>query len=158
MRRLGRVTALILGAAILTAGCRKEPLRPDAIAPGRVTTVRTQSVRTQTERRIEHLYPAETRAGVPFNIQPNGNSAISVVGAGLLRTDAIYWNGMRLPTVFGSPANLTAEVLPDQLRKPGDVNIEVRSDSVPEAATLTARFRITGQEDARSMTPRSPGH
>lgn len=138
MRRLGKGTALILGAAFLAAGCRKESLRPDAIAPGRVT-----SVRTQTERRVERLYPAETRAGVPFNIQPNGNSAISVVGAGLLRTDAIYWNGVRLPTVFGSPANLTAEVHTDLLRKPGEVHLEIRSDSVPGVTTLTARFNIT---------------
>lgn len=143
---------MILGAALLAVGCRKEPLRPDAIAPGRVTSVRTPS-----ERRIERLYPAETRAGVPFNAQPNGSSAISVVGTGLLRTDAIYWNGVRLPTVFGSPANLTAEVLPNQLREPGDVNIEVRSDSVLGAATLTARFRITEQDDALSKTPGSPG-
>lgn len=137
MRRSGRVTALILGAAILAAGCRKEPLRPDAIAPGRVT-----GVKTQTERRIERLYPAETHAGVPFNIQPNGNSAISVVGAGLLRSDAIYWNGVRLPTVFGSPANLTAEVPPALLGTPATVTVEVRSAGSPEAPAGSAVFRV----------------
>jgi hypothetical protein len=137
MRRSGRVTALILGAAILAAGCRKEPLRPDAIAPGRVT-----GVKTQTERRIERLYPAETRAGVPFNIQPNGNSAISVVGAGLLRSDAIYWNGVRLPTVFGSPALLTAEVPAALLGTPATVTVEVRSADAPKAPAGSAVFRV----------------
>jgi hypothetical protein len=142
VRRLGRVTALILGAAILTAGCRKEPLRPDAIAPGRVTTVRTQSVRTQTERRIEHLYPAETRAGVPFNIQPGGGSAIAVAGTGFRRSDVIHWNGKPLVTVFGSPALLTAEVPAALLGTPATVTVEVRSAEGPGILTCSAVFRV----------------
>jgi hypothetical protein len=137
MRRAGRVTALILGAAILAAGCRKEPLRPDAISPGRVT-----GVRTQPERRIERLYPAETRAGVPFNLQPGGSSAIAVAGTGFRRSDVIHWNGKPLATVFGSPALLTAEVPAALLGTPATVTVEVRSAGAAEVPAGSAVFRV----------------
>jgi hypothetical protein len=137
MRRLGKGTALILGAAFLAAGCRKEPVRPDAISPGRVT-----SVRTPTERRIARLYPAETRAGVAFNLQPGGGSAIAVAGTGFRQSDVIYWNGKPLATVFGSPALLTAEVPAALLGTPATVTVEVRSADGPEIQAYSAVFRV----------------
>lgn len=137
MRRPGRETAGILVVACLVAGCRNEPLRSDTIAPGRVTTVKTP-----TERRVERLYPAETRTGVPFNLQPDGASAIAVGGTGFRRSDVIYWNGVLLPTTFGSPELLTAKVPAALFATPATVTVEVRSAGAPREAAASAVFKV----------------
>lgn len=137
MKGLLRVMACLLGAFLLISGCRKEPLSPDAVAPGRVT-----SVKTPTERRIERLHPAETRAGVPFNVQPDGGSAIAVVGTGFDRSDVITWNGKPLDTTFGSEALLTAAVPAPLIAAPATVTVEVRSADVPKNPAGPAVFKI----------------
>ncbi len=137
MKRSVRVMSCLLGAAFLVAGCRREALRPDAVAPGRVT-----SARTPAERRIERLYPAETRAGVPFNGQPGGGSAIAVGGTGFRQSDVIYWNGKPLETTFGSAVLLTAAVPAPLIAAPATVTVEVRSADSPKDTAGPAVFKV----------------
>jgi hypothetical protein len=139
MRRPERRYALVLGVALFAAGCAKESPRPPDIPPGRLTTAKPTPT---MERRIERLYPAETRAGVPFNLQPDGVSAIAVAGTGFNRSDVIYWDGKPLATVFGNPALLTAVIPAALIAAPATVAVEVRSADPPQATRCSAVFKV----------------
>jgi len=149
MRRPGTGLTAFLGVVVLVAGCRREAPRADAIAPGRVT-----SPRTATAPRIDRLYPAEARAGVPFNVQPGGGSAIAVLGSGFRRSDVIFWNGRPLATTFGTPGLLTAVVPSPLIAAPADVTVEVRSAVAPKDAAGSAVFKILPQPRGRPRVGR----
>lgn len=81
-----------------------------------------------------------------FNPQPNGNSAIAVVGAGFVRGDQVHWGDRPLKTVFGNENNLTAEVPKDLLDRVGEVTISVRNPADQQSPEVRAVFRLVSAE------------
>ncbi|MEZ5403068.1 MAG: hypothetical protein R2729_25540 [Bryobacteraceae bacterium] len=59
---------------------------------------------------LSSVDPPGTRAGLAFNKQPDGSSALAATGSGFAPGAAITANGQRLETVFGNEGWLTANV------------------------------------------------
>jgi len=70
------------------------------------------------------LYPDHAIAGSRFNVQPDGSSAIGIVGRCLPMSGVVYWNGQELDTIW-TPAEMSASVPNVLLETPGPVTIRV---------------------------------
>ncbi len=75
--------------------------------------------------RALELFPSQTRAGVGFNVQPNGRSAIAVRCENARPGAAIVFGGRRLQTSFGDGSLLTALVPDALIAKPGRLAVQV---------------------------------
>lgn len=78
------------------------------------------------ELEIRGLHPGATTAGVGFNIQPNGSSALGVESAEATPSTVIVFDGRELPTAFGGPQSLSAEIAAAVYERPGRHTVELR--------------------------------
>ena len=73
--------------------------------------------------KILEIGPSKVKAGIGFNLQPNGKSAIWVKTENATKDTAIFWADSKLQTTYSTPNLLTAFV-PDKLfSKPGKFKI-----------------------------------
>ena len=124
-----------LTALLLLAACREE-------APPRIPAGRLLRSEGNAARSVRALVPKECRAGELFRKQPSGHAELLVVGTGLTRADAILWNGQPLKTSFGSSRALGADVPPELVASPGEVDVTVEDTLDSARPTLHARFVI----------------
>ena len=75
--------------------------------------------------RVERVVPGGTEAGRGFQIQPRGDSALSVHGTGFRRGSAVVLGGRRLETTFGNAGWITASVPPALYANPGRLELQV---------------------------------
>ncbi len=71
---------------------------------------------------IKDFGPKETRAGMGFNIQPDGASAVWVNADNITDATAIMWDDRKLPTFRGIGV-ITAPVPKELYAKPGQYRI-----------------------------------
>ena len=143
-RLFSSAVLLLFGAvAVWSSGCRGS----EAPAPAPVPAAEQSAAAAPPapSRAIVRLHPATAKLGEAFNRQPNGSSAISVVGAGFVRGDKVYWGGQVLKTVFGGETTLTVEVPPGLVSQPGDVAISVKNPDDPQSTEVRATFRVLGR-------------
>jgi hypothetical protein len=76
---------------------------------------------------IKEISPALVMEGTPFNVQPNGVSALSVLGANLVKGSRIKLNGMPLETASGDGTSLAAVVPPEIFAKAGNYIVTVET-------------------------------
>ena len=95
------VSAIVLLLGLL-AGCGKAPAEPEPKGGG----VSPQAAAPV----IVALHPDAADAGKVFNAQPNGSSALAITCQQATNHAVIVFAGERLPTVYGGPTLLTAEV------------------------------------------------
>lgn len=96
---------------------------------------------------IKNWGPKSTKAGIPFNKQPNGNAAFWVkVGSSAEGTDAeLVFAGHALPTAIQDNL-LTAQVSRDLYGQPGKYALQVkRSAGGKEIYSQPVYFRVTGK-------------
>lgn len=74
---------------------------------------------------ISSLTPAGTVEKTPFQVQPDGTSAISVTGQNFEAGTVVFANGQKLDSVFGNPTWVTATMPPQLFAKAGIVAIKV---------------------------------
>ncbi len=72
---------------------------------------------------LKQLGPTKTKAGVGFNIQSSGESAIWTTAENVTRTTVIVWGETELNSSFGSSTNVTAIVPKELFSKPGQFQI-----------------------------------
>jgi hypothetical protein len=73
---------------------------------------------------LKQMGPIKTKAGVAFNVQPNGESAMWFKTENATQTTVAVWGETRLNTTFVNPKELTALVVPKELySKPGQFQI-----------------------------------
>ena len=77
--------------------------------------------------RIEVLHPSGTIAGKPFNVQPSGESAIAVAGAGFEPNCTVQFNQRELKTTFGGTTLLTAFVPKEFIAQQAVIKVTVRN-------------------------------
>jgi hypothetical protein len=65
--------------------------------------------------RITALAPNPVVAGRPFNTQPDGSSALAILGENLFRGSKVRWNGTLLETAGGEDNRSLAAIIPDRL-------------------------------------------
>jgi hypothetical protein len=124
---------LIAPALLLFVGCSEPPKSEQAaVAPPVVSIVVPE---------VTSLGPAGTTEKTPFNVQPDGVSAFSVMGKSFERGALITANGEKLPTVFGNPGWLTAKMPHALLEKPGAVAIKVTNPNGKESNSFD--FKVT---------------
>ena len=76
---------------------------------------------------LRKLGPDRTRVGQGFNLQPNGESALSVDVDNAAPGTVILLNGAPLATVFGNEHWLTASVPPSAYSRPGRYEIYLKN-------------------------------
>lgn len=113
MRSFAFTKAAALAAALLTVSCVTRKERETA---GPVP-------------RIDQILPGKVMAGVPFQVQPDGNSAISVTGANLSAGSRIRINGMPVVTAYGDGSALSGLVPKELFAEPGMYPLSVESAS-----------------------------
>ena len=129
-----RLAAAVAGLLLLAA-CREDS--PPEIAAGRVVRAEGTSARS-----LLALKPDRSRAGEIFGRLTNGRAELIVTGTGLTRTDSVHWNGRPLKTFFASSRTLGAEIPPDLLEKPGNVDVTVEDTMDPTQPKLRATFVV----------------
>ena len=126
--------AAVAGLLLLGA-CREERL--PRIAEGRLVRAPGGSARS-----VRALVPEQCRAGEVFRRQRNGHAELVVFGTGLTRGDTVLWNGRPLTTGFASSRALSADVPPELLESPGEVDVTVEDTLEPARPKLHARFVV----------------
>ena len=92
---------------------------------------------TKSEREVKLAAPQIDRAlpdkvlmGEPFQVQPDGKSAISVVGKNLHRGSRVRINGQPLATAWGAEGTAVSAIVPPELfAEPGMFPLSVESPS-----------------------------
>ncbi len=79
---------------------------------------------------LEALRPASTRAGVPFNVQPEGQAALAVDAQHAVPGTVIVWDGTPLATSYGSERWLTALVPAELYSRPGRYEVYLRDQAL----------------------------
>lgn len=92
------------------------------------------------------LYPSSTAAGVGFNPQPNGDSALAIEGAGFRPGAIVEFGGKSLETTFGTQTALSALVPAALTRTPGIVKIVVKNADGKQSGPAT--FAIASQAES----------
>jgi len=77
--------------------------------------------------RVDRVHPGSTAAGVGFQIQPNGQSAIAVEGAHFQPGAIVLFNGRDLKTTYGNPGFLSALVPDESIAQEGTIKVRVRN-------------------------------
>jgi len=72
---------------------------------------------------LKQMGPMKTKAGVGFNVQPKGESAIWTITENATRTTVIVWGETQLRSTFGSAKGVTALVPKELYSKPGQFQI-----------------------------------
>lgn len=87
--------------------------------------------------KILEIGPSKVKAGVGFNLQPNGKSAMWVKTENATKDTVIYWANSKLQTSYSTPNLLTAFVPNELFSKPGmfkiyllDQKNKQKSDSI----------------------------
>lgn len=90
---------------------------------------------------IKSLHPETTAAGKGFNVQPNGVSAMGIVGANFLPGATILIDGKPMETSFGNTDQLGAVVTPGAYAKAGKYKVTIQNPdgkvSVPKEFVVT---------------------
>ncbi|GAB4367073.1 MAG: hypothetical protein OHK0021_10450 [Bryobacter sp.] len=82
---------------------------------------------TLPEASIAQLSPDKVMEATPFNQQPGGGSALSVMGKNLVKGSRIKLNGMALETASGDGSSLAAIVPPELFAKEGNYIVTVET-------------------------------
>jgi hypothetical protein len=72
---------------------------------------------------LNGIRPTETRAGVGFNVQPNGESAVWTITENATKTIVILWEKTQLNSTFGGQNGVTAIVPKELYAKAGQFQI-----------------------------------
>jgi hypothetical protein len=120
---------LLVLALLSISGCQKPSWEEIAQASPH-STASTTSNPEGSPISIKTLYPPSAIVGVPFQIQPDGSSAVGVAGSGFTRTTVIYFDGEPLITNYQSPRAIAAIVPGELLSSPRTIKVTVR-DSEP---------------------------
>ena len=137
----GWITAIVPGKLISQAGTLDVMVRnPD----GKTSNVMTFEVTSSQTPELSNLVPMRTFVGAPFNVQPNGKSAISVHGSGFNHGTEILFGSVALRTTFGNPGWITAIVPVNLISQGGTLDVTVRNPDGKTSNVMT--FEVISRE------------
>lgn len=94
--------------------------------------------------RLIRLHPAQTQAGVGFNVQSDGGSAIGIECENALAETVIVFDGKPLTTSYGGESMLTAVIPPVMLARPGEYRVLLRYG---RSESNELKFSISGANE-----------
>jgi hypothetical protein len=125
----------------------RPPFEELRLGPAEFLTVCKRSVQRSgaLPAELKKLHPGSCEAGVTFNVQPDGQSAMVVDCARATPLTVIVWNGKMLQTSYGSTQLLSAIVPAELYATPGSYPIRLLND-FGESNTL--EFEVIGKKIA----------
>lgn len=110
----------LLPICVFLVACSKDPV--PATSPAPAAEALPAGPLTLTA-----IYPATTRAGKAFNVQPNGTAALGVACTGTPSGTVTIVIGTReLPTVHGTGCGYTTTVPPEVFANPGALPVYLK--------------------------------
>ena len=113
--RQHKLVVLIVLTIVLVAGCKK----------------------SQPPLMLKEIGPTKTKAGVEFNVQPGGGSAMWAVVVNKTDSTVIVWDNKKLPTFQHAAGIITAPIPEENYAHPGqhevfvlDTKTGVKSNSI----------------------------
>lgn len=122
-----RLFALAAGLAVVVAGCTDQQNAPTAPAIDGAAPAAANVNVNVSALKVVQWGPKSTKAGTPFNVQPDGNSGIFVELSGdvpLTKFEGTI-GGKPLSGVVASGKVVTATILTEYLATPGNYPIEL---------------------------------
>jgi hypothetical protein len=104
------VAAAVPARLYESAGTIEITLRGSRGGPASNALDFTVYAKTGPAPQLTELYPGSTTPGKGFNVQPGGESALGVAGAGFLPGVNLFFDGKQMTTVFGKGTGLSAIV------------------------------------------------
>lgn len=110
---------------------------------------------TLPEAKIDRIVPDKVVEGQPFQQQPNGQSAMSVLGSNLVKGSRIKLNGMPLETASGDGTSLAALIPTNLFSKPGNyvVTVETPDGRSTNALAWTVLPKTGPAPEIKSLHP-----
>jgi hypothetical protein len=102
-------------------GAEPLPAGVHLVHPGRLRL--SSTIQATGPPRILQFGPPGTRAGVPFLVQPNGDSALWIACENATIETVLYFDGVPLHTSFGSDRGVSGTVPPELFARPGAYDI-----------------------------------
>ena len=127
MKAVARMSVLVsctLAFCLFGNGCRDAATE----ATGKLGVETGTAGRSQDRPVLHSLHPDSTEVGQPFNVQPNGDSAIAAQCANASTGTTIVFGTRALPTVYGGTNLLTAVVPPSLYSTPGKMSVFLRDE------------------------------
>lgn len=116
-------------ACLLLAACGKQQQSKQAAEPAGAAI------------RIERLDPSYTAQGKAFNVQPDGQAALAVVGSDIPLGSVVLWNDQPLKTSGGGSQGWVGAAVPANLyATPGTARVAARS---PDGTTVSNALEFT---------------
>ena len=109
---LGTSLVLAMVAGSLSCVTHEERMRPLENAPA---------------PHIDRLIPSMTVAGSGFQVQPSGDSAVSIIGSDFVSSSLVQLDGQPALTTFGNSTGLTAIVPRELFMREGAVEVTVQN-------------------------------
>jgi hypothetical protein len=123
----GRVRTVAMEEVPRPVGAPVLRLSPDGTGVLDLPGLPIAAIKESGQVRIDKVYPDSTVAGVKFQIQPNGQSAIAVEGIHFQPGAIVLFNGLDLKTTYGNSGLLSALVPDDIISHVGAIKIRVRN-------------------------------
>ena len=137
----GWMTAIVPGNLISQAGTLDVTVRnPD----GKTSNVMTFEVIFNQPPELSRIVPMRTFVGVPFNVQPNGKSAISLHGSGFNHGTEVLFGDTVLRPIFGNPGWMTVDVPGNLISQAGALDVTVRNPDGKTSNVMT--FEVISKE------------
>lgn len=136
---MNKFPALALAAALLLSSCVSEKEKAPSLP----------------QAKIDRVVPDKVVEGQPFQQQPNGASALSILGANLIKGSRIKLNGMPLETASGDGTSLAALVPAEMFAKPGTypILVETPDGHATNALTFVVLPKTGPAPEIRSLHP-----
>lgn len=123
----GRVRTVAMEEVARPAGVPVLRLSPDGTGVLDLPGVAMGVIQSAARVQIRKIYPESAAAGVKFQIQPNGQSAITVQGGNFQAGAVVTFNGQDLKTTYGNPGVISALVPDEATSRVGIVKVSVRN-------------------------------
>lgn len=153
---------LAVWVALFTVACGNQQQANQAVAPSPIPGAATTSVPASI--RIDSLNPNATIEGKAFNPQPDGQAALSIVGASIPEGATLLWreqgNDQALDLVGGGKLGWAAATVPAKLYgSPGTATLLVRSPDgkvTSNALEFTVYSKTGPAPEIAALNPASP--
>jgi len=116
----------LLPLCLFLVACSKDPV-PSSNQPAAAEHPAGAEAPPNTPLTLTAVYPFTTKAGKPFNVQPDGTSALGVACTGTAVGAVKIVIGTReLPTVHGTGCGYTSTIPPEVFASPGTFPIYLK--------------------------------
>jgi hypothetical protein len=143
------VSAQIAASFIATAGTASITVQNPAPGGGKSNSATFAISQSNPLATISSLAPSSVQAG-------SSSFSLTVLGTGFVGTSVVNWNGVALPTTYGSATQLVAQVPASDVSAAGTASITVVTPAPGGGTSGAATFAITAVNPVPAISSLSP--